>query len=42
MLKAIITAYYENNAEHISCGQQTTLLNVEAGGTYAYHCALEV
>jgi hypothetical protein len=42
LFRKIIAAYSENYTEGIhSCGQSAELINVKAGGTYSYHCALK-
>jgi hypothetical protein len=39
----IIVVYSENHIKHINtmCGKNAEFLNVKAGGTYSYHCALK-
>jgi hypothetical protein len=39
----VIAVYSENDTKHIStfCGQISELLNVKAGSTHGYHCALK-
>jgi hypothetical protein len=43
LFREIIVVYCENHTEHINtlCRQNAELFNVEAGGPYSYHCALE-
>jgi hypothetical protein len=42
--RKIIVVYSKNHIEPVSivCGRNAELLNVKAGGTYSYHCALKV
>jgi hypothetical protein len=43
MLFKEITVYYVDDTKPINtiCEQSEELLNVKAGGTYNYHCALK-
>jgi hypothetical protein len=42
LFKEIIAVCSESHMKHVNtlCGQNVELLNVKAGGTYSYHCAL--
>jgi len=39
----IIAVYCENYTKHVDklCGQNVEFVDVTAGGTYNYHCALK-
>jgi hypothetical protein len=43
LFKEIFAVYFENPKKPINtlCGKNAELLNVKAGGTYSYRCALK-
>jgi lipoate-protein ligase B len=43
LFREIIAVYSENHTKHMNtiCEQNAELSNVQAGGTYSYHCALK-